>query len=347
MNSRGLVQTICFDPFYEVPFYEVAARAVCAVVVVTSSKRLRGVRGICGLPLLCARQHAERTMRPHSLLLLALSLGLVVSFSHAQTEIGGEFERQTRLAHEAVTRDDKVEHLQAALKARPDHPDNIALEFEIASLLQTDTTGNQPIKPRAALAIYERILKTYHYDEYYRSHYEEGDGGWKLRQSLFVQSAIQAGCIHSYVLRNPDKAREYLYSAIEMLNSTLQRRKADWLNEPQLKAPQLAEIEKLLGREGERARLGYEYSIKQWMQRKEQAKNGDVLERMELENARVAVKHYGLSYGNQPELVPVPMRRIIADFPDTPMARIAQEHIDRASELAEKRLSPENRSGTE
>jgi len=268
------------------------------------------------------------------LVLVRLSLG-----EDADTN---EFAELMGQAQSATDRDSKVECLRRALLARPGNVDNIAVEFEIASLLHTTTSPNQPTRPLVALDYYDRILTTYKYEDYYASRYGEGGDWMKLRQSLFVQSAIQAGCIHNYVLKEPEKGREYLYKAMEMLNSTFERRKADWAREPRPEAspPELADAGRWkTGGDGG----AYEYQVQQWMQRQKRAQEGDVFERTELLNAEIAVKHYGLTYGPQPpELVPVPMRDIIAAFPGTPMAAIAQKHIDRALKMATEKISKES-----
>ena len=57
----------------------------------------------------------------------------------------------------------------------------------------------------------------------------------------------------------------------------------------------------------------------------------------ELAIAGAAVRQFGYSFGPQhPSEVPAVMERILREFPDTPLAKIAQHHIEEAAKLAKK-----------
>lgn len=242
----------------------------------------------------------------------------------------------------ANNRDEKVQYYKLALEERKNHPDNISLEYKIAKLLQCNTTGNVPIQPLEALKHYEDILRKYNYDDYYDTNQTEKSRWGHSKQNLFLQSAIQAGCIHNFHLHNQGKCREYEYMAIEMLEKTYKRRLADWINESEPAAPKEGPFlfEGLM--QHERNIQAYERQVSNWKARQSMAKKGEVLDNSEIENAKIAVKHYGLSYGPQsPEMVPLAMGKIIKDFPGTPMAQIAQEHIDRSSQMVAKGQSEE------
>lgn len=276
----------------------------------------------------------------HSLLAVLAFCSILIQIPIGRADGQEDFTGFLRDAESSTMRDEKVEYLMKALKSRPGNPENIVVEFEIASLLHNTTSPGQPPKPLEAFEYYERILTAYEYEDYYVVHYDEGANWKELKQSLLVQSAIQAGCICNFVLKNHGRAREYQHKAMEMLADTFERRKDDWLKEAKPNVSPIADLDEAFGRESEKARKAYEYQISQWNIRQEKAKEGDVLERGELNNAKIAVKHFGLSYGPQsPVMVPLAMRQIIKDFPGTPMADIAQEHIDRSAEISMDNIS--------
>jgi len=104
---------------------------------------------------------------------------------------------------------------------------------------------------------------------------------------------------------------------------------------------QIAELEAVAHERGSRESRGKFYE-----QRRADAANGDVFWPLEMSLVETAVRQYGYSHGRQkPHEVPIVMGEIVKRFPGTPMAKVAQGHIDRAMVLVEKELFeklPEN-----
>ena len=71
------------------------------------------------------------------------------------------------------------------------------------------------------------------------------------------------------------------------------------------------------------------------------AEEGDVFGPVEMYPVKAAVKQFGHSFGAQrPEKVAIVMGQIIKNFPGTPMSRVAQEQIERATVSAEHYSAP-------
>jgi len=71
-----------------------------------------------------------------------------------------------------------------------------------------------------------------------------------------------------------------------------------------------------------------------WRKLRKMAEAGECLGDLEMGLAKAAVRQYGYTFGpHKGQEVAVPMLEIIRGFPGTPMARIAQEHIDRGMAL--------------
>jgi hypothetical protein len=259
-----------------------------------------------------------------------------------------EFERYMQMSRNADSRDMQVEYLQKALKERPDSPENIFIEFKIATEWgqSIDASKGEGTHPRKALVFYQSILDNYDYMHYYEPRH--GDTFYK-GQNLMVQAAIQAGCIYVFELNDKEKGRKYQHLAMKMLKQTFDKRRADWEAEEKPTPPTISkEGMRMLGTRGERMIEEYKDRLKEWQERRKLASQGEVFGRHESGNARISVKHFGLSYGRRaPELVPLAMHQITKEFPGTPMAKIAQGHIDRALKMVDKRQSGSALNGTD
>jgi hypothetical protein len=115
------------------------------------------------------------------------------------------------------------------------------------------------------------------------------------------------------------------------MKETCERRKSDWANAPPPREPEPTDV---FG--GPYARAKWENRMAHWQKRKNRAEQGDVFSKLEMETAKAAVRQYGYTFGQRQKAtqVAVAMGEIIGDFPDTPMAKIAAGHIERAKEMS-------------
>lgn len=247
----------------------------------------------------------------------------------ASTMHGGarSFEAEMELAHKAPDRDSKVRHLRKALALRPKHPENIKIEHRIVVLLSQvrDWVHGQGPKPDEALQLAESMLGKYDHMNYYDS---EPPNSNSSAQTLVPETSILAACL-SRGQGDATKARAYLWQAMTCLQRTWERRREDWLTAPP--PPELPPDSPWaddMERGQERARRGF------WENRRKKAAAGDCFSPLEVAVAKAAVRQYGYSFGpHKAQEVPLPMIQIIERFPGTPMARVAQGHIDRATTL--------------
>ncbi|NQT92270.1 MAG: hypothetical protein HQ559_05880 [Lentisphaerae bacterium] len=247
-------------------------------------------------------------------------------------------QEQMDLAEKAPDRDTRLVHLRKALTIRPDNPDNLAIEFRIAVELSQRYGPKYPDQtPRRdeALVIYERLLKKYNHMDYYSP--EPVDRSY-APQLMVPAAAVHLACLYRGLHDDSAKARDCLIFAMDCLKQTHEKRIEDWSNAP---APPKPDPNSRYGglsspMEKWEARLAY------WKKRRQDAVEGNVLGSLEMSLIRAEVRQFGYTFGPQkPYEVPVIMGQIIKMFPDTPMARVAQEHISRANAMAEKELSKE------
>lgn len=239
------------------------------------------------------------------------------------------FHREMKLAEQSPDRDSKVKHLRAALGYRPEHKENITIELRIGVLLsQTTPTPNQPLRITEALDVFKSICDRYEHMDYYD---DTGPTSLDSPQGIMPRAAIYAGDINMNFGKDPASAQEYYYRAMKYLKETHEKRMNDLLSVPPPRAPD--NDSPFEGGEVEKSK--YESRVHMWQKRQEDARKGNVLNYLEMSSAKTVVKHYGLSYGPQsPQMVPLVMNRIIKDFPNTPMAKFAQEHIQRSFEMS-------------
>jgi len=244
--------------------------------------------------------------------LLAVSGALVSSAAGAAQSQERAFETEMARAKQARDRDSRVKHLRKALALRPGHPDNIRIEHRIVVQLGQvrDWVHGQRPRPYKHMDYYESWITT----------------GSSSPQMLMPRTAILAGCMCS-AMRRPTQARKHLWHAMTYLESTWARRKRDWLTAPEprrvLPGPPITDDE-----------ASVESDRRMWRRLRKMAEAGECLGDLEMGLAKAAVRQYGYTFGpHKGQEVAVPMLAIIRGFPGTPMARIAQEHIDRGTAL--------------
>jgi hypothetical protein len=264
------------------------------------------------------------------------ALALCVCFGGAIRDDQG-FAEHLRKADTADTLYAKIDHLREAVALRPGHPDNIAIEFHVALLLSQcpDREHHQGPRPEEALCALEGIVAKYDHMHYYQADTpDEEMPSLRSYAGVSPQVVVPRACILAaemhYVLRHDaEKAREYLLKGMACIRMTYERRRQDWANK---RPPREAGLDDPFGGEIARAKWATRYAA--WERRRKRAAEGDVLDESELPVARTLVKLYGETFGKQrPSEVATAMGPIVRSFPGTPMAAIAQEHMDRAGEI--------------
>jgi hypothetical protein len=235
------------------------------------------------------------------------------------------FHRELQLAETAPDRDSRVSHLKKALLYRPNHPQNIAIEYRIGIELaqRLDPTHNQGPRRAEALPIFEGILKKYRHMDYYSA--DPVDSAYDP-QLMVSHSAILISCLRRGLDQDYMGAREYAHLAMECFSQTCQKRTSDWSSQqpPLRPGPDAGPIEQAKWR----SRLDF-HRIKQ-----QAARTGDVFSSIEMAYIKAAVRQYAYSFGPQkPEDVHAVMNMVIDEFPGTPMAQVAANHIQRAKEM--------------
>ena len=251
------------------------------------------------------------------------------------------FNKEIQAAGKAPHRDAKVEHLRKALSYRANHPDNIVIEYRIGILLgQTaDPAYNQRTHPREALAIFESILERYDHMHYYEM---KGPDNINSPQDMVPRAHIQAANL--IMILNPynwPRAREHLHQAMECLNQTYEKRKEDWQEWLKLPPPPKPDEDSL---DNPIEMSKWKSHMRWWEEQRRNVIEGNLFSPHEMSDAEVAVSQYAYEMAPRPhkrEMVPVYMNEIIRSFPGTPMARFAQEHIDRISETMRKKMLEE------
>lgn len=136
------------------------------------------------------------------------------------------------------------------------------------------------------------------------------------------RAAILAASILSAQPNGGARSRELLQIAMSDLQWTYERRAKEWLAAPAPR-PNPNETE-----------LKYANHLRNWERRKRQAAEGNVAGPQDIAIVKAAVRQYGLSFGPQePKQVVIAMENIIRNYPNTPMATVAKEHVGRASAL--------------
>ena len=276
-----------------------------------------------------------------SLILGIYILGPLLSPCHGQdlsvsSEATQLFEEEVQRAEKASERDVKIEHYRNALKHRPGHPDNLAAEFRIAVLLSQhyDPKNPKPVRRRDSVAVYESILRTYKHMDYYSKRPVDSSSDM---QFIIPVAAIHLACLYRGLDGDNSKARQWTRFSMKSMAETYERRKTDWLSESQPLWPGKQALS-MLGIEFHEKMQG---RIELWKQRQEDAAEGDVFSPLEMEVVKAAVRQYGYSFGLRQKAgdVALAMGNILRDFPGTPMAKIAEGHLERAKEMQLEELN--------
>lgn len=240
------------------------------------------------------------------------------------------FEKEVQLAEKARERDVKIEHLRNALKHRPEHPDNLAAEFRIAVLLSQyyDPENPQPVLRKDSVGVYENILRTYKHMDYYSKKPVNSSGDMQL---MIPEAAIHLACLYRGLDGDNGKARQWTHFAMKCMAETYERRKTDWPSEPRPRWPGKQALS-MLGPEYKEKMQG---RIERWKKRQKDAAEGDVFSPLEMAVVKAGVRQHGHTFGLRQNAggVALAMGNILRDFPGTPMAKIAEEHIERAKEM--------------
>ncbi len=227
--------------------------------------------------------------------------------------------KEMDLFEQATDSERKIEHLRSALRCRPNHPDNITVEYRLAVLIgqRTDPQTHQYIETGENKEIYERIVNNYNHMDYYR---KEMPNHPRSPQILVPECALRAG----FYQKDQEKKRGYRYKAMECLNQTYHRRKKDWEAAP---APKKPSEDSPFGGPLEISK--WESRMFMWQKRKQDAAEGKVLHKIELRLMKRAVAAYLLTYlskyddKNHPSSnqgkISKGMVKIVKDFQDTPM----------------------------
>jgi hypothetical protein len=244
------------------------------------------------------------------------------------------FRTEISLAEQAQDRDTRVQHLQQALTYRPGSPGNLAIEFHIVVELSQrwDPEHPQPLRREEALNVVRGIVGKYKHMDYYEPTPVDSVSSLQL---MVPQVEIWGACLERALNNNVGKAREYTLLAMQCLQETYQKRVEDWRHATPPPRPSPDDRD-----EGGPIGLSkWESRMRLWEERQRSAREGNVFGDLEMGTVRAAVRQFGYTYGRQkPEEVAVVMNEIIRRFPGTPMARIAQEHIDRAARMVSQEM---------
>ncbi len=240
------------------------------------------------------------------------------------------YNREIKRAKEAHDKDDyyvMTGHIAKALSYRPDHPDNILLEYKMAvAMSQYRTPGDErPLRRGEALKIYEKIINTYDHMQYYT---KRPGSGIEHPGIMVPRAAVHAAGLANILYDDEPKARKYAEKALECLQETYKKRRNDILNERRPQRPPKDE-NPVMG-------ANFDNQLKYWEQRqKDVQEGGDVFGNFEMAVTKVAVRQYGYSFGPPQGIADVAsaMSNIIRDYPDTPLSKIAIEYIDRAKNI--------------
>lgn len=243
------------------------------------------------------------------------------------------FNEEIRLAKEGHDETDyyvMTDHIAKALSYRPDHPDNIRLEYKMAvAMSQYRAPGDKrPMRRREALKIYEKLIDTYDHMQYYNKWPKSSIGHPGI---MVPRAAVHAAGLANILYDDELKARKYAEKAMKCLQETHEKRMQDRLNEP---PPREVKLNNPFG--GKLAVAKWKSRMEMWEQRQKDAKKGNVFGNFEMRIVKAAVRQYGYSFGRPQGFADVvsAMSNIVRDYPDTPMSKIASEYI----ELGKKKL---------
>jgi len=220
-----------------------------------------------------------------------------------------------------------TDHIENAVKLRPDHPDNIKLEYKMAVAMSQYENSENVITPERylkAMNLFKKIADTYNHMDYYSN---------SLTDSVSIecpQLMIPRACNYYANSRIKSKdfedAKKYATIALDCFAETCNERVSHYLNRPE---PKRSFILSGLGAEEK-----YQRSVEEWKRMKEMARNGDVLGEREIFHMQVSIKEYWKSFGDNQGNTDViaSMTEIINRYEGTPMAKFAKEFLAKSSE---------------
>ena len=187
-------------------------------------------------------------------------------------ELARAYDRSLRPAGVAKDIELAIRYYRRALELRPEHPNNMFLSAAIGGELLS-MHGNLE-RQREGLAIFEEILEQYDHMDYYKTspHDDPENPEYKM-----ITIAIYAGESHQYLLREQnrgglglEKARDYYFQGMEMLDRTYWRRVSDWQNEPPPPEPHDP------SERGEMELSKWRSRVDMWEERQQVAASGDL-----------------------------------------------------------------------
>mgnify|MGYP006924554437 CR=1 FL=1 len=235
----------------------------------------------------------------------------------AAQEDSAAFSLNLRLADTAKGRVDRVKYLKEALRSRPDHPENIVLEYRIGTAIayQDDPSDRKPPDRSEAVEWLTSVANNYTHSDFYEN--RDSAGTWDP-QFMVPRAKIQ---LASTTLAETD-TRQLMLSAMQDIDYTIQRRVVNWGSAPEPVKSAMTNAKKLPSQRAE------------WRKQIEAARSGEVLGVRELQVADSVVRNFAYSFGPQRYWEVGPTMQIIIDrFPGTPLERIAQMYADDATKL--------------
>jgi len=224
----------------------------------------------------------------------------------SETRPDPRFETELAAAEKAAEGRECAAHLRKALAYRPNHRDNIAIEFRMGIELSQRPESDESTRQEAR-EVFEHIVTTYHHMDYYS---QSPDHAFELRM-LMPQAAMHAAENQT----DNAKAREYLLIALKLLNETCQQRAKDWMIIP-------PEPDEIYFRDNELEQGKRIQRAEFYQQRKKNAISGEVLSPYELGTAEAVVRQFVRIPRDGSDSA---LQEIIRTYPGTPMARIAAE----------------------
>ena len=225
--------------------------------------------------------------------------------------------------------DDRLSHFRNALTWNSEHPEKVALEYQVAVMLEGFYDSRRHIFPyrKEALAMFQGIVDRYDHMAYYTN---VGAGGpWKA-EVVVPQAAIHSAKLLEGEGGDEKEVARYWSLALEMMNQTCQRRIQQWSHapEPKLQPRDWAQMdaEVKAGFEAE-----HEAQAADWIRRKAAAAKGEVLTVSELSVVAQAIPSIDPDRGGRatPEVLKQ-LRHIAETYRGTPIARIAQQGLEDA-----------------
>ncbi|MGD0462669.1 MAG: hypothetical protein ABSB74_09280 [Tepidisphaeraceae bacterium] len=229
------------------------------------------------------------------------------------------FVAEIAAAEMAANRDQRVAHLRNALALRPDDPENLKIEFDLA----VELGQRSPPRERESLEVFEDIIKRYDHQKYYRI---DAEGTSESTELMVPRAGILCSSILNAV-HDHKSARAYDEVAMNDLRWTFEKRKSDLLNAPKPRRPSNPIAEDMM-RPG-----ALEDQVAYWQKQRAMASAGgvDLLGPYGKPLVEAAVNQYRRSFeplgAND---LPKIMGRIIHDLPNTPLATEARRVIDAA-----------------